>query len=155
MNGRVMVPLRAIFESLGAEVDWDANTRTITGTKGDTIVTLVVNSPTATVNGKEIVLDVPPVIIDGRTLVPVRFVSESLGAEVEWDGNRRQVNIATGTEIGELKVYFFVYNSERADASDLNAIRRYVSNFHDTYNVLFDAAGYRTAADLYDALRAE
>jgi len=74
---------------------------------------------------------------------------------VEWDGNRQQVIITTGEEIGELDVYFFVYNSERADASDLNAIRRYVSNFHDTYNVLFDAAGYRTAVDLYDALRAE
>lgn len=72
---------------------------------------------------------------------------------MKWDGTGQQVIITTGKEMGELDVYFFVYNSEKVDASDLNAIRGYVSNFRDTYNVLFDAAGYETAAGLYDALR--
>ncbi|MEW6573430.1 MAG: stalk domain-containing protein [Bacillota bacterium] len=90
-QGRTLVPLRAIFEALGATVDWDGTTRTVTGRKGTTTVKLVVGQKTAYVNGEAVTLDVPARIISGRTMVPLRFVGESLGARVEWDGTAPRV----------------------------------------------------------------
>lgn len=85
VNGRFLVPMRGIFESLDAAVSWDADTRTVTGKKGDTAVMLTIDSVKVAVNGKEIELDVPATIIEGSTFVPARFIGESLGATVNWD----------------------------------------------------------------------
>jgi len=95
MDGRTLVPLRAIFEALGAEVNWNEATRTVTGTKGDTTVILTIGSTTATVNGRAVTIDVPGTVVNGRTLVPLRFVAESFGVEVNWDGSTRTVSINT------------------------------------------------------------
>lgn len=98
-NGRTLVPLRAIFEALGAEVNWDPEARRVIATRGATAVSLPVGGSMATVNGRAVVLDVPAQIIDGRTLVPLRFVSETLGAQVGWDGATETVSIhLSGTE---------------------------------------------------------
>jgi hypothetical protein len=85
--------MRYIFEAPGAEVAWDADARAVTGTKDGTEIRLVIDSPTAWVNGEEVALEAPPVLRGGRTLVPIRFIAESLGAEVEWDAARRTVVI--------------------------------------------------------------
>jgi len=95
VDGRVLVPMRAIFEALGAEVNWDDATRTATGTRGGTTVVLpLVGTPT--VSGQAVTIDVPPHVVDGRILVPLRFVSQSFGADVDWDGNTRMVTITSG-----------------------------------------------------------
>lgn len=86
LKGRVMVPLRKIFESLGAEVNWDGALQKITATKDSTVITLFLDNTTAIVNGENIPLDVPATLINGRTMVPTRFIAESLGATVQWDG---------------------------------------------------------------------
>ncbi len=96
-NGRVLVPMRALFESLGAEVKWDNDTRTITAVKGATKVELSPDNNRASVNGQEILLDVKPVLKQGRTLVPVRFISTALGADVSWDNQKETVTITTDT----------------------------------------------------------
>lgn len=83
-NSRVLVPLRAIFETLGATVDWNGTTGTVTAAKGNSIVTLTVGENMAYKNGARVELDVPAKIVNGRTLVPVRFVSEALGERVYW-----------------------------------------------------------------------
>jgi len=93
VQGRVLVPLRAIFESLSAEVDWDSDAKTVTGRKGNTVVKLKINDKYATINDKVRELDVPAVIVNGRTLVPIRFIAESLGASVLWDGDKRLVKV--------------------------------------------------------------
>lgn len=89
VNNRVLVPMRTIFERLGASVEWDAQTRVITATKDETVIKLPLDSRNATItkNGIEkiVELDAVPVIIEGRTLVPVRMISESLGIQVGWD----------------------------------------------------------------------
>ena len=91
-NGRTMVPMRALFEMLGANVDYNNETRLITAVKGNKVITLTPGSDKATVNGKEITLDAAPYITKiGRTLVPVRFISESLDVRVGWDSNTRTV----------------------------------------------------------------
>ncbi len=95
LNNRVMVPFRAIFEAMGAEVQWDANTQGVTGTTVDLAVELTVNQHEAYVNGKAYTLDVAPIIEDNRVLVPIRFVAEALKASVSWVGSDYQVVILT------------------------------------------------------------
>ncbi|MCD4714417.1 MAG: hypothetical protein K8R73_14135 [Clostridiales bacterium] len=94
-EGRTLVPLRAIFESLEAEVGWDPIDRKVTATKGETTIVLYIGNKLASVNGLSITLDVPPRIINDRTLVPLRFVSESFGADVGWDNINRRVTVAS------------------------------------------------------------
>lgn len=82
-NGSTMVPFRAIAEALGAEVEWDPAVQKIT-IMGDKTVELTVNSTIARVNGASVTLDNPAVISGGRTMVPLRFVGEALGAKVNY-----------------------------------------------------------------------
>lgn len=93
IEGRTMVPVRAIFESLGSEVSWDSETKTITGKNTKAEVIMQIGSRNFFVNGIEKKMDSAPVIIDGRTLAPARYVAESLGFEVDWDSSSRTVNI--------------------------------------------------------------
>lgn len=95
ISNRLMVPLRAIFEALQAEVAWDNDTRTITATKGKDTVALTIGQNTAKVNGKTVKLDAPATIIDGRTLVPLRFSAEAFGAKVTWDAKTESAHIVT------------------------------------------------------------
>lgn len=90
-DGRTLVPLRAIFETLGAEVDWNGDTQTITAKKDNTEISLTINNTTASKNGESISLDVPAKIINDRTLVPVRFVADCFGVSVDWDGDMQRV----------------------------------------------------------------
>lgn len=96
-NGRTLVPLRAIFEALGARVEWDAKTSTVTAAKDSTIIILPLNSTQPTVNNIIHPLDVPAKIVGGRTLVPLRFVGEVLGGSVVWDDKTRTINITSST----------------------------------------------------------
>ncbi|BCJ87759.1 stalk domain-containing protein [Effusibacillus dendaii] len=97
VNDRTLVPMRGIFEALGAQVNWDDATQTVTATKANLQVNLQINSLVATKNGTSINLDVPPKIINDRTMVPLRFVSESLGAKVDWNANDRSAVITSDT----------------------------------------------------------
>lgn len=94
-SGRTLVPLRAIFEALGAEVNWDDSTRTITGKNNEITIILQIDNPRARVNNRNINLDVPPAVIGGRTMVPTRFIAESLGARVDWNNRTRTVTVDT------------------------------------------------------------
>lgn len=93
MSGRTMVPFRFIGEAMGAEVAWEAPEQKITLTLFGKQIVLRIGSTTAMVNGNPVVLDAPPTIIGGRTLVPIRFVSESLGAKVDWEGTQQRITI--------------------------------------------------------------
>ena len=92
-NDRTMVPIRAIFEELGASVEWDASTQIVKATKGDVTITMQIGSNILTRNGKQITLDVPPQIIGGRALVPLRAIEDSFGATVDWNGKTRTAEI--------------------------------------------------------------
>lgn len=92
-NGRTLVPLRAIFEALGAEVEWNGATQTITAVKGSTNVQMHLNSKTMSKNGQSIALDVPPQAIGGRTMVPVRAIANAFDYNVYWDSANRVVEI--------------------------------------------------------------
>ena len=95
VGGRTMVPMRAIFEALGADVQWSDYTQSVTATRGDTDVQLTIGATEAQVDGRTVALDVPAMIHQGSTMVPLRFVSESLGADVHWSEARQLVSIST------------------------------------------------------------
>ena len=83
-QGRVLVPYRAIAEALGADISWDQETRTVTLSLEENKIQLKTGSSTALVNDKPVNLEVPARIINERTYVPLWFISQSLGAEVNW-----------------------------------------------------------------------
>lgn len=94
-DGRVLVPLRGLFESLGADVLYDSATRNIKATAGAKTVELTLGERQAFIDGRQVYLDVAANTIGGRTMVPLRFVSEALGAEVDWHPSTKTVAIAS------------------------------------------------------------
>lgn len=96
-DGRTLVPLRAIFEELGATVEWNDAEKKVTATLGNTSMELIINDTNAVVNGQTIALDVPAKIINGSTMVPARFVAENFNASVTWVPETETVAIETQT----------------------------------------------------------
>ncbi|ERN52040.1 stalk domain-containing protein [Alkalihalophilus marmarensis] len=88
LSGRLLVPVRSIFEELGLELEWNAATQTVTGKNATTTITMKMNDTHATVNGIPHTLDVPATAVNGRTIVPVRFITEATGATVDWGRGR-------------------------------------------------------------------
>lgn len=84
VDGRTLVPLRALAENLGATVAFDAATREITITLNEKVIKLTLDSPQAWTNGVETTLEVPAAAVGGRTMVPLRFVGEAFGKTVGW-----------------------------------------------------------------------
>ncbi len=103
VNGddRTMVTLRAIAEALGAKVDWDEATQTITITLGDKVIKLVIGENSYTVNGQEHPMDTAAAAINGRTVVPARVIGEALGAKVGWNPQTSAVTIDSGSQTGQ------------------------------------------------------
>ncbi|MBE7053621.1 MAG: hypothetical protein E7391_05025 [Ruminococcaceae bacterium] len=95
IDGRTLVPLRAIFEGLGAQVEWDDSVKTAIGKRDGKEIKIQINNTVAKVNGKDVTLDVPAQLINSRTMVPVRFISEALGEKVDWDDATKTVIITS------------------------------------------------------------
>ncbi len=94
-EGRTMVEMRSVFETLGARLFWDGETRTVTATREGLVLSLTIGESTAFVQGEPHEMDVPAYLAHGRTIIPARFAAESLGAKVSWDGATRTVTITT------------------------------------------------------------
>ncbi|ARU60106.1 hypothetical protein CBW65_02815 [Tumebacillus avium] len=101
VNGRTLVPMRAIFEKLGMIIEWDEKTSTVRGYTMSDDLKLTINSKWAFLNDQAIALDVPAQLVKGRTMVPVRFVGEALGAQVAWNEATATVTIKSAHEINE------------------------------------------------------
>lgn len=95
VKNRTLIPARAVFESMGANVEWDEAERLVEVSLGTSNVQLTIDSGTAFVNGAQTALDVPAMILNDRTLIPVRFVGESLSCEVDWDDLSRTVMVSS------------------------------------------------------------
>ena len=117
INDRTMVPLRAIFEALGAEVNWNHITESAIAEREATTIVVAKNSDKMYVNGREIILDCPVCIIDDRTMVPVRAISEAFGLIVDWVAETKTVLIHTSAPVimgtdAEYQPFEFVKNGE-------------------------------------------
>lgn len=122
-NGRTLVPMRGIFETLGAKVDWEEETKTAKATKEEMQVEIKIGSYFAKKGNESIKLSVQPMIIEGRTMVPLRFIGESFGAKVDWNGEKRIVTIATQktSEKEEIKKE----TKEESTTADNNSVLTY------------------------------
>ncbi|MDW7673277.1 MAG: phosphodiester glycosidase family protein [Bacillota bacterium] len=92
-GNRTLVPIRVIMEALGASVNWDQATKTVTINKGQDTIKLVIGSNRAEVNGQEMLMDVAPEVHGHRTMIPIRFITENLKGAVDWDPTTRSINI--------------------------------------------------------------
>ena len=130
INGRVLVPMRAIFETFEADVSWDEATKTATSVRGNTVIKVTENNQIANVNGEEKWLDVPATIINGRFVVPVRFIAETFGADVGWIDLKRQVTIKGAAPIYISEHGFEneinIYGIEQSGANDYGNVIDYV-----------------------------
>lgn len=129
IDDRTMVPMRKIFESFGVNVDWNEKTKTITVKKSIaegqySYITMTIGDNKLIKDNEEIIIDVAPVVIDNRTLVPVRAVSEALNAEVQWSAKNNAVVITNGSlhvyadypqipDIGDYNDFVYVKNYEK------------------------------------------
>ena len=93
VNDRTMLPARFIVESLGGTITWDGDNQQVTIVQDDTTIVITIGASTALVNGESVALDSPAFIENDRTYMPIRFISENLGADVDWDEDGQQVII--------------------------------------------------------------
>lgn len=105
VESRTMVPVRVVAETLGSTVDWDAETKTVTFTQDAMTASMVVGDTKLTIAVDDVVsdmaVDVPASIINSRTMVPIRFLSETFGYGVEWDAETKTVNVTAGLPVLE------------------------------------------------------
>lgn len=120
ISGKLMVPMRSIFESLGAKVDF--NNGNINAILGDTVINLTINQTACKINYKPDVIPVPPIIHNGSTLVPLRFVSQALQADVDYLAEHQVVLITSPTFKNALK-------------SDDDALKNKVKKYNDYKNL--------------------
>lgn len=92
-DGRTLVPMRFLFEQMGADVEWDGETQTATVTKQDDVISFSIDNTEAAVNNQIKTMDVPARLINDKTMIPLRFLSEELGCKVEWDEASKTVTI--------------------------------------------------------------
>ncbi|NLD47613.1 MAG: AMIN domain-containing protein [Clostridiaceae bacterium] len=108
MNGRSLVPVRAIFEKLGAAVLWNEKDKKVSVSYNGTIVELTINDENAVINGAKVKMEVPAKIINDRTMVPLRFVGEQLNMKVGWNDSINEIsvdskNVSTFASLNEIK----------------------------------------------------
>ena len=173
INGRTMVPLRTVFEAFGASVEWYAGVQTVIATKGNTEVELMIGSTEPTINGRVVVIDQPGIIVEGRTLAPLRFVGEAFGGLVSWDETTRTVSITSGSsqlaptniskEGGEysniIETYrdYIHYSGSRSDAVEyfLRDISFFINldiekNYYELNNSAYEAGDGRLGYAIHD-----
>ena len=131
VNGRTMVPMRRIFEELGATVQWDNATWTAIAKKGGTEIRFTIDDYTMYKNGSPNTLDVPAQLIDGRTLVPLRAVSEAFGCDVGWDGTDNVVSI-----ISDSQNYTMLYSQDGRSRCYAKADANGISGWYNEPSVL-------------------
>jgi len=150
IGGSTMVPMRAIFERLGAKIEWDQSTQTVTGTKGSTIIKLTIGQINAYVNGSKITLAAKAQVINGSTLVPLRFVSEALGAKVDWNAKTSTATIISqGAEkpgasqiVNGIKVQYGKHDYGSANQAEYDKVMEIVNQALKGVNdIQFDGGG--------------
>lgn len=122
INERTMVPMRTIFEALGYTVDWSETTQSITAVKDNNTIFMRVNDTTMYYNDTLITLDVVPIITNGRTLVPVRGISEASNYDVQWDSIKRSVIIYSSNSTTEKNLDEKIISPYDDISSELNQV---------------------------------
>ena len=122
VDGRTLVPLRAIFEALGADVEWNDMTKSVEARKRYKKINLQIGSKAIYINQIKNEIDVSAMLVNSRTMVPARAVSEALDASVSWDGDTKTVYIETSEKDKSIKD---VYSKEKITAPDGQVVFEY------------------------------
>ena len=155
VNGRTLVPMGTIFSTLGLTIHWDEVTRTATGTSDDTTISFTIGSDQALVNGEAKTLEVPASIINGRTMIPLRFLSEALGYKVVWVGDSNLILISR-SDIEEWRYDGFerVEPYKEYEAKFINGVKtgdiRYTGKNHEVKFVTLYSADGRLVPNVAD-----
>lgn len=143
INGRTMVPIRAIFEAMGATVSWDDATETAVCIKEETVIKMTVDNNVMSINDTVVNMDVSPVVINERTLAPARYVAEAFGAEVNWSSKNKVVSLTTNGipvyadyyNVPDIGKFFGVELLCEYDWKENPGIHTYVYDFEEIYKV--------------------
>lgn len=100
LNDRTLIPVRAVVEEIGGTVGWNGETQEVTLTYGQDTILLTIDNTTAYLNGAAQTLDIAPTVINDRTMLPIRFIAESFGYDVDWSGETQTVTIIKATAEG-------------------------------------------------------
>lgn len=148
-EGRVLVPLRAVFEALDCRVTYEesGDTKTVTARKGTNFLNFTIGDNTLYTNNDTVTLDVPAKIIEGRTYVPVRAISEGIGADVNWDDE-------TKTVIVETKQGDHTITSVKAEKEFKAEDGTKIADFYCAYPVIENADGDEKIAEINAAFKA-
>jgi len=150
-NNRTLVPLRVIFESLGATVEWNDLTQTVTAAKTGTEIKLTLGQAIAYKNCSPVPLDIPAKSIDNRTMVPLRFVSEALGANVRWEDSTQSIYIISAesqlllSSTQQVRVHFI-------DVGQADSIYIQLPNHND---ILIDGGNVTDGSNIVNYLNAQ
>jgi len=118
-NGRTVVPFCEIAEALNVEVSWDELKRCVIADNGDISVTMPLDSQYAWINNSRVTMDAPPLLINGRTLIPARFFSEVFGCKVEWIADSSTVKITSPPQIMKLTGFYALGDEKTSSWTDL------------------------------------
>ncbi|MCL1808999.1 MAG: stalk domain-containing protein, partial [Clostridiales bacterium] len=162
-NDRTLIPIRPVAEAIGADVDWDQTTKTATLVRAGVTVELTIGSTAAQVDGESVPLDAAPMILNGRTLLPVRFVAETFSQDVKWDAQNRVVVIVEDMDfakdsnlkewlIGVGAIIAKVNERVGADPYFMGIYERTSSGVRTARSVLKNSWGTESREDLLDAI---
>lgn len=101
INDRTLLPIRAVVEEIGGAVGWNGEKQEVTLSYGKNTILLTINNTTAYLNGEAHTLDTAPTIINDRTMLPIRFIVESFGYTVDWNGSTQTVTITKAADVSE------------------------------------------------------
>ncbi len=145
INDRTMVPVRVVMEHLGANVEWDGKLRQVNIETDEKNIQLTIDNEYAKVNKESVKLDAAPVIKSDRTIVPIRFVSEELGYNVDWDGTTRSVSIFSPEEEKMIDINNISTVSKRNNTVITVKLEEYVkpqiTRMADPYRIVVDLSG--------------
>ncbi len=139
ISGRVLVPVRAIFEAMGADVRWNAGTKTVTSKLDNTIVVMEIDNPTMRINGEAKRIDVAPTIINDRTLVPARAAAEAFGGRVQWLGEQHKVVISTKAFAKKLETVENYSSVRKLELGETQAVSAFNMSYFPQYETLTGA----------------
>ena len=139
INGRVLVPVRAIFEAMGATVRWNAETKTVTSKLDNTIVVMQIDSTTMRINGEPKNLDVAARIINDRTYVPARAAAEAFDGKVQWIGQQNKVAISTKAFTEKLKSIQSYSSVRKLELGETQSVSAFSLSYFPEYETLTGA----------------
>ena len=152
LNGRTLVPMRAIFEALGCTVTWYGEEQTAIGSRNGMSVMVTIGSNDAFIAGNSTTIDQPPVLMNGRTLVPLRFISEAFGCKVIWEQETKSVFI----EAEDVPLIYYFDHGGFVDVGTWSNKGEYLQGISDSANENgdFDGKGAKPAKVIVNVAKA-